>query len=107
VGTEKRERQKANRAKKQAEMAKAERTSAVKRNIVRWVLVIVAGFVAVLLIAWIGGAFDDDDEPTITVPSSLPVDLTIPDSATADSSPDTTSPASTLPATDAPTTTGG
>jgi hypothetical protein len=75
VGTEKRERQKANRAKRQAEEAKVARQSAVKRNIVRWVVIAIVAFGGLLLIAWIGGAFDgDEEEPEITVP-----ELTIPD----------------------------
>ena len=61
VGTEKRERQKANRAKRQAEEAKAARNSAVKRNAVRWVIVAIAAVAAVVLIAWIGGAFDSSE----------------------------------------------
>ena len=56
MGTQKRERQKANRAKRQAEEAKAARTSAVKRNALRWVIVAIAAIAAVVLIAWIGGA---------------------------------------------------
>ena len=70
VGTQKRERQKANRAKRQAEQAKAARTSAVKRNAVRWVIVAIAAVAAVVLIAWIGGAFDssETDVPTTTLP---------------------------------------
>ena len=69
MGTEKRERQKANRAKRQAEEAKAARSSAVKRNAVRWVIVAIAAVAAVVLIAWIGGAFDSDDveAPTTTL----------------------------------------
>ena len=70
MGTEKRERQKANRAKRQAEEAKAARSSAVQRNAVRWVIVAIAAVAAVVLIAWIGGAFDSDenDVPTTTLP---------------------------------------
>jgi hypothetical protein len=89
VGTEKRERQKANRAKRQAEEAKAARSSAVKRNAVRWVIVAIAAVAAVVLIAWIGGAFDSDDED---VPATtLPLLGTLPPSATtAVSIPETT-----------------
>jgi hypothetical protein len=74
VGTEKRERQKANRARRQAEQIRAAKTDAVKRNALRWVLVLVAAIAGVVLIAWIGGAFsgDDDDTPTSTVPITLP-----------------------------------
>ena len=70
MGTEKRERQKANRATRNAEVAKAERAGTVKRNAIRWTGAIVAAFAAVLLIAWFGGAFDDDETlTTATVPS--------------------------------------
>jgi type VI protein secretion system component VasF len=84
VGTAKRERQKANRAMKQAAEAKAAKTSAVKRNVIRWVIVGVAAFGAVLLIAWVGGAFNGDDTPDVVTP--LPVataPATVPASAPA------------------------
>jgi hypothetical protein len=90
VGTQKRERQKANRAKKQAVLARQERTETVKRNVVRWVIVAVAALGGVLLIAWIGGAFDgDDDSPQIDTPITLPVEST-PTSVAATSVPATT-----------------
>jgi len=93
VGTQKRERQKANRAKRQAEEAKAARTSAVKRNTVRWVIVAIGAVAAVVLIAWIGGAFDskNTDVPTTT----LPVETTVAISAPAT----TAAPAATAPPT--------
>lgn len=93
VGTEKRERQKANRAKRQEEQAKAARASAVKRNVVRWVIVAVAALGAVVLIAWIGGAFDGDDDetPTTTIAAvTLPAEITTPDTAPADTTAVTT-----------------
>jgi type VI protein secretion system component VasF len=80
VGTAKRERQKQNRAMRQAEEAKAARNSAVKRNALRWVIVAIAAIAAVVLIAWIGGAFDSDDsdEPTTTLPlETLPPATTV------------------------------
>ena len=71
---------------------------AVKRNVVRWVIVAIAAIAAVVLIAWIGGAFDSDEEetpPTLTV-ESLPV-ATVPATT-----PDTTAPAATAPSSTAP-----
>lgn len=81
MGTEKRERQKANRAMRDAEVAKAERASTVKRNAVRWTGAIVAAFAAVLLIAYFGGAFDGDDETltTATLPTVPAAAATTPD----------------------------
>ena len=85
VGTAKRERQKQNRAMRQAEEAKAARNSAVKRNALRWVIVAIAAIAAVVLIAWIGGAFDSDDSdtPTTTVPlETLAPETTAPTAST-------------------------
>jgi len=72
VGTEKRERQKANRHQRQLEEQKAARTAAVRRNVLRWIIIAVLALGAVVLIAWIGGAFGGDDEPDTTVPSTVP-----------------------------------
>lgn len=70
MGTPKRERQKANRQQRQIEQAQAERASAIKRNVIRWSLAAVLAVGAVVLIAWIGGAFSggDDDEVAVTLP---------------------------------------
>lgn len=77
MGTQKRERQKANRLQRQVEAQRAARTSAIKRNVVRWVIIAVLALGAVILIAWIGGAFDGEDEPEATVPPmTLPVEST-------------------------------
>jgi hypothetical protein len=93
VGTDKRERQKANRAKRREEELKAARATKVKRTALRWVLAGVLAFAAVILIAWIGGAFDGEDEvpvaPVETLPITLPVSLPAEDA---------TAPASTAPA---------
>lgn len=53
--------------------------SAVKRNVLRWVIVAVLALGAVVLIAWIGGAFSGDDEAdsTTTVPATLATTTTI------------------------------
>ena len=73
MGTEKRERQKANRQQRLMEEAKAERAGAVKRNAVRWGAALVAAIGAVVLIAWVGGAFDGDGESNeAAVRSRLP-----------------------------------
>lgn len=69
MGTEKRERQKANRLQRQIEQQRVARTSAIKRNVLRWIIVGVLALGAVVLIAWIGGAFSGDDEPDATVPT--------------------------------------
>lgn len=60
------------------EAQRAARTSAIKRNVVRWVGIAVLALGAVVLIAWVGGAFDSDDEqPAATVPPmTLPVGTT-------------------------------
>jgi hypothetical protein len=104
VGTDKRARQKANRAQRQAEEQRAAKTNAVKRNVIRWVIVIVAAIVAVVLIAWVGGAFDgDDDSPDATVPLTFPeisVATTVPDSIKPDTS---VTAGDSLPATDVTT----
>lgn len=71
MGTAKRERQKANRALRQVEQQQEARKSAVKRNTIKWSAAILAAFAAVLLIAWIGGAFDGDDETSIVDAPSL------------------------------------
>lgn len=64
MGTQKRERQKANRLQRQIEEARAERVSNVRRNVIRVGLIVLIAVVGVVVIAWIGGAFDgDDDEP--------------------------------------------
>lgn len=79
MGTEKRERQKANRLQRQVEQQRAARTSAVKRNVARWVIIAVLALGGVVLIAWVGGAFSGDDEPDATLPpATQPVATTIP-----------------------------
>lgn len=104
VGTEKRERQKANRARRQAEQVRAARSDAVKRNALRWVAVVLAAVAGVVLIAWIGGAFDGGDDDDKAPSTSVP--FTVPQISVATSVADTV-PASTvaptLPATDATT----
>jgi peptidylprolyl isomerase len=87
VGTQKRERQKANRQQRLIEEARAERVGTVKRTVLRWGIAAVAALAAIVLIAWIGGAFSSDDDATVaTLPTvapavttpvvSIPVDTT-------------------------------
>jgi cyclophilin family peptidyl-prolyl cis-trans isomerase len=100
VGTEKRERQKANRALKQQAVIRQARADKMKRNGLRITLGIAVALIAVVGIAFLGGAFDDDDDETLTGadPVSTEDDLfgdTIPsaslpvDSVPVDSSPGT------------------
>jgi cyclophilin family peptidyl-prolyl cis-trans isomerase len=65
VGTEKRERQKANRALKQQAVMRQARSDKMKRNGLRIALGLTVALLAVVGIAWLGGAFDGDDD-TIT-----------------------------------------
>jgi peptidylprolyl isomerase len=95
VGTQKRERQKANRQQRLIEDARAERVSSVRRNVLRVTLVVGIAVLGVIVIAWIGGAFSgDDDEPVdavVTVPEITG------DEATADEAPVDTQPVPDLP----------
>ena len=98
MGTDKRERQKANRVKRREEELKAARKSAVRRNTARWVAIAVAALGAVVLIAWVGGAFGGDDEaPIDTTPLTLPPIDTAPDTATATASDTATATATSAP----------
>jgi len=109
VGTEKRERQKANRAQRQYDEARGARNSAIKRNTVRWVVGGIAAVGVVVFVAWVGGAFDSDDEgdiataddtvPTETVPSASSVPVTTAPGATETTVPEPGNP-DTCPATD-------
>ena len=93
MGTQKRERQKANRQQRQIEEAKADRSSAIKRNVIRWSLAALLAIVAVVVIAWIGGAFSgDDDDVVSTLP---PVDTSPVDTSPVDTTPVTSPPGGT------------
>lgn len=86
MGTEKRERQKANRALKQQQ----ELQQAARRKRFRFIAIGVAAVAGVFLIAWIASTFvGDDDEPTPTPVVS--VEPTAPEATT----PDATAPDST------------
>jgi len=80
VGTEKRERQKANRALKHQQ----EEQSAARRKMYRKVAIGVGAVVAIILFVWIASNIvgtDDDDGPTtpVTLPETVPD--TAPDSS--------------------------
>jgi hypothetical protein len=94
VGTEKRERQKANRAMRREEELRAARASAVKRTTLRWIAVVVAGLAAIVLIAWVGGAFDGDDTPAVPPPpiATSPVETLPVETLPVETSPDTSTP---------------
>mgnify|MGYP002629162595 CR=1 FL=1 len=81
MGTQKRERQKANRQQRLIEEARAERASTVKRTVLRWGIGAVLALGAIVLIAWIGGAFSGDEESVATelAPevSVLPSDVSV------------------------------
>jgi cyclophilin family peptidyl-prolyl cis-trans isomerase len=66
VGTEKRERQKANRALRHQQELKQQRTRAVKQRGLRIGIFALLALAGVVLIAWVGGAFDDDAVTTVT-----------------------------------------
>ena len=97
MGTEKRERQKANRALKQQAVIRQARTDKMKRNGLRITLGIAVALLAVVGIAWIGGAFDSDDD-TITGadPSTTGLDQ-FGDTVPTGSLPTETLPTETLP----------
>jgi len=78
VGTEKRERQKANRALKQQQVQQ----EAGRRKTFRIIAIGVGAVAAVFLIAWIASNFVANDDPAPTpvdsVVTTLPVDVTVP-----------------------------
>ena len=71
------------------EELRAARANAVKRTTLRWVTVVVAGLAAIVLIAWVGGAFDGDDTPVVPPPptGTLPVETLPAGTATETSTP--------------------
>jgi cyclophilin family peptidyl-prolyl cis-trans isomerase len=94
VGTEKRDRQRANRQLKYQQLAKEEQRRRLSRRIVIGVVAVVGGVGLVLGVAALTGAGGDDDD---TAPSSLPV-ATGPATTTGSTTPGTASPTSIAPA---------
>lgn len=103
MGTEKRERQKANRALKQQEEEQAQ----ARRKTLRYALIAVGAIAALVLFVWIASTIvTDDDEPTPTVPAAtVPADSE-PATEPGDTEPAETEPADTEPADTGATTTG-
>lgn len=62
MGTPKRERQKANRLQRQLEQERAERTGTMRRTALRVGVIALIALAGVVIIAWVGGAFSDDDD---------------------------------------------
>jgi peptidyl-prolyl cis-trans isomerase B (cyclophilin B) len=85
VGTEKRERQKSNRALKLEQEQHEARARAVRKKIVRIALIVLLALAGVVFIAWMGGAFDDD---TALAPAPPDTDQT--DTDQTDTTPDQT-----------------
>jgi cyclophilin family peptidyl-prolyl cis-trans isomerase len=78
VGTEKRQRQRANRQLKYQELAKVEQRRKLTRRTVIGVVAVVAGVALVVGIAWLGSAGGDDDDqsaastlPATSVPTTV------------------------------------
>ena len=87
VGTEKRERQKANRRQRLEEQARDRRAGATRRNVRRIGIGAIAAIGAAVLIAWLGGAFDSEEteasptppKPDVELPDSIPTSLVVTD----------------------------
>jgi cyclophilin family peptidyl-prolyl cis-trans isomerase len=92
VGTEKRERQRANRQLKNQQLAKEEQRRRLTRRVVIGAIAVVAGVGLVVGLAALGGAFSDDED---TTESTVPVETT-PGSVAASTVP-SSAPASTAP----------
>jgi ferric-dicitrate binding protein FerR (iron transport regulator) len=86
VGTEKRERQKANRAQRQQQMQQ----EANRRKTFRLIAIGVGAVAAVFLIAWIASNFVSDDDP-----AQVPADSIVPATLVEGSVPVDTTPSST------------
>ncbi len=69
MGTDKRERQKANRELRRVSEQRQQRTQATKKRALRITLIAVAALAGVVAIAWVGGAFDSEEAaaPTTTI----------------------------------------
>jgi cyclophilin family peptidyl-prolyl cis-trans isomerase len=91
VGTEKRERQRANRQLKYEQQAKEQRRSKLTRRILIGAAAVVGGVGLVFFLGWAFGSDSDDDTPTVsesTVPATVPPTST---PATGDTTATTTS----------------
>ena len=82
MGTEKRERQRANRQLKYQQQAKEQRRSKLTRRVIIGAAAVVGGVGLVLFLAWAFGSDSDDDTPTVS-------ESTVPDTVTATTTPAT------------------
>lgn len=73
MGTEKRERQKANRALKHQQMEQ----QASRRKYIRYGVIAVVAIVGVFLIAWIASNFVGDDDPATPTDTVAPITLPV------------------------------
>lgn len=71
MGTEKRARQKTNRANRRQEELRQERVTSVRKRVIRVAVVSVVAIAGVVVIAWIGGAFDAE-EVVAPAPTTAP-----------------------------------
>ncbi len=95
MGTEKRERQRANRQLKNQQLAKEEQRRKLTRRVVIGTIAVVGGLGLVLGLAALGGAFSDDSDDTVasSVPDATPATVagsTVPASAPASTAPGST-----------------
>lgn len=95
MGTEKRERQRANRELKYQQQAKEERRRKLTRRTVIGALAVVGGLGLVIGIAWLGGAGDDDDSTASTL-APVTVPTTVTGSSVPGGGPASTAPGSTV-----------
>jgi len=84
VGTDKRERQRSNRALKQEQMVKLDRRTKTRRGLLRGVLLVGGLVVLVVAIAYFSGVGDDDDGPTVDSSTDVSTDVST-DQSTASS----------------------
>lgn len=66
MGTDKRERQKANRAAKQQTEHRQQRRASIQKRTLRLVTILVLGVAGIVFIAWLTGAFDSDSDQADT-----------------------------------------
>lgn len=77
MGTDKRQRKKANRAERRATETRIEKRRAMQRRATRIGILAVAGVVAVVAIAWFAGAFDSEDTATDTTAAETTAPLEV------------------------------
>ncbi len=85
---------------RQQEEAHAARVGSVKRGVLRWGIGILVAVGAVVVIAWIGGAFDSDDAAEVDLPPVIttPIDTAPVDTTPVDTVPTPPKPEVSIPA---------